>query len=47
MEGDYNPEQWLRKYWDRDMEMLNILKADTLTINVFSWLKIQPAEDKW
>ncbi|MBN2658504.1 MAG: beta-galactosidase [Spirochaetales bacterium] len=45
--GDYNPEQWPEEYWSRDMEMLRELKADTLTINVFSWSKIQPAEDSW
>ncbi|MBB6480401.1 beta-galactosidase [Spirochaeta isovalerica] len=45
--GDYNPEQWPEEYWFRDMEMLKELKADTLTINVFSWSKIQPAENSW
>jgi beta-galactosidase len=45
--GDYNPEQWDEITWIDDMEKMGELKANTLTINVFSWSKLQPAEDRY
>jgi len=42
--GDYNPEQWPADIWDRDMELFDEARVDTLTVNVFSWGTLQPAE---
>ena len=42
--GDYNPEQWPHEIWDRDLELFGQAHIDTLTVNVFSWAMLQPAE---
>ena len=43
--GDYNPEQWDEATWEEDMRLLKLAGVDTLTVNVFSWAKLQPKED--
>lgn len=43
--GDYNPNQWPRNIWDEDMKIFRDAHINSATINVFSWAKIQPAED--
>lgn len=43
--GDYNPEQWPREVWEKDMEMFDMAGINSATINVFSWAKIQPSEE--
>jgi beta-galactosidase len=43
--GDYNPNQWTRNIWDEDMKFFKDAHINSATINVFSWAKIQPAED--
>lgn len=43
--GDYNPEQWDEATWEEDMRLFHLAGIDTLTVNVFSWAKLQPAED--
>ncbi len=45
--GDYNPNQWPREIWDEDMRMFRDARINSATINVFSWAKIQPAEDQY
>ena len=45
--GDYNPEQWPEEVWERDMQLLREAHVNTLTLNVFSWAKIQPSEDTY
>lgn len=45
--GDYNPNQWPREIWDEDMRMFKDARINSATVNVFSWAKIQPAEDKY
>lgn len=45
--GDYNPEQWDEAIWEEDMRLLKLAGIDTLTVNVFSWAKLQPAEDRY
>lgn len=45
--GDYNPNQWPREIWDEDMRMFRDACINSATINVFSWAKIQPAEDQY
>ncbi|WP_402462509.1 beta-galactosidase [Isoptericola aurantiacus] len=43
--GDYNPEQWPREVWEADYAAFDLASIDTLTLNVFSWATLQPAED--
>ncbi|MBE6974975.1 MAG: beta-galactosidase [Ruminococcaceae bacterium] len=43
--GDYNPEQWDEATWKEDMRLFKLAGIDTLTVNIFSWAKLQPAED--
>lgn len=39
--GDYNPEQWPEEIWEEDMRLFKLAHVDTVTINVFSWAKLQ------
>ena len=43
--GDYNPNQWSKDIWDDDMRIFKDARINSATINVFSWAKIQPAEE--
>ncbi len=43
--GDYNPNQWGREVWKEDMRMFADAHINSATINVFSWAKLQPAEE--
>ena len=45
--GDYNPNQWPREVWKTDMRYLKEAGIDCATINVFSWAKIQPEEERY
>ena len=45
--GDYNPEQWPEETWEEDMRLLKLAHIDTLTLNVFSWASLQPAEEEY
>lgn len=43
--GDYNPNQWPKEIWQEDMTLFRKAGINSATINVFSWAKIQPAEE--
>ena len=43
--GDYNPNQWGREVWTEDMRMFADAHINSATVNVFSWAKLQPAEE--
>lgn len=45
--GDYNPNQWPEEVWTEDMRIFRKAYINSATINVFSWAKIQPAENKY
>lgn len=45
--GDYNPNQWPREVWAEDMRLFKDASINSATINVFSWAKIQPSENKY
>jgi beta-galactosidase len=45
--GDYNPEQWPREIWDRDIELMKKAGVNCVSLGIFSWALIQPAEDRW
>ena len=40
--GDYNPEQWPEAVWDRDHELFDAARIDTVTLGVFDWALLQP-----
>lgn len=43
--GDYTPEQWPEKVWADDHRLFDAAGIDTLTLGVFTWALVQPAED--
>ena len=43
--GDYNPNQWPKEIWTEDMHLFRMANINSVTINVFSWAKIQPEEN--
>ncbi len=43
--GDYNPNQWPEEIWEEDMRMFKDAHINSATINVFSWARLQPAEN--
>jgi len=45
--GDYNPKQWSREIWEADMNLFAKAKVDIVTLNVFSWSKLQPSENEY
>ena len=45
--GDYNPNQWPRDIWAEDMRLFREAGINSATINVFSWAKLQPAEEQY
>ncbi|MBP2324919.1 beta-galactosidase [Kibdelosporangium banguiense] len=45
--GDYNPEQWPREVWDQDYAAFELANINTLTVGVFAWAHLQPAEDRY
>lgn len=45
--GDYNPEQWDRDIWERDMKLLKEAGIDIVTLNVFNWAMLQPDEETY
>lgn len=45
--GDYNPNQWPREVWKEDMRIFKDAHINSATVNVFSWAKIQPSEERY
>ncbi|MCR5031453.1 MAG: beta-galactosidase, partial [Lachnospiraceae bacterium] len=45
--GDYNPEQWPQEVRDEDMRLLSGAGVNVVTLNVFSWAKLQPSEERY
>lgn len=45
--GDYNPEQWPEEIWEEDMRLFKLAGIDCVTLNVFSWAKLQPSDDEY
>ena len=43
--GDYNPEQWPRDVWEEDVRLFDKASINSVTLNVFSWARLQPAEE--
>jgi beta-galactosidase len=45
--GDYNPEQWPRAIWQDDFRLMKQAGITAATVGVFSWVSLQPAEDRF
>lgn len=45
--GDYNPEQWPLQTWDEDVSLMQQCHFNVATVGVFSWVSLQPAEDRF
>lgn len=45
--GDYNPDQWPEEIWNEDMRLFKKAGVNMVTLPVFSWAKLQPAEDRY
>ena len=42
--GDYNPEQWPPSVWREDVRLMGEAGVDLVTVGVFSWAQLEPAE---
>ena len=42
--GDYNPEQWSPEVWKEDVRLMGEAGVDLVTVGVFSWAELEPAE---
>lgn len=42
--GDYNPDQWPEEVWKEDMRLFRMAGVNLVTLPVFSWSRLQPAE---
>ncbi len=42
--GDYSPEQWSPDVWDKDIELMQLLGVNAVTLNVHSWIFDEPSE---
>ncbi|TGA98492.1 beta-galactosidase [Sporolactobacillus shoreae] len=45
--GDYNPEQWDESVWAEDMRLMKVAGVNYVSINIFSWARLQPNEDTY
>jgi beta-galactosidase len=45
--GDYSPDQWPEEEWIKDVELFKQANVNIVTLPVFSWAKLQPAEDRY
>ena len=45
--ADYNPEQWPRAVWDDDVRLMRAAGVTVVSLAIFSWARLQPAEDEW
>ncbi|KAA0929072.1 beta-galactosidase [Streptomyces apricus] len=45
--ADYNPEQWPREVWEEDVRLMREAGVNLVSVGIFSWARIQPAQDKW
>jgi len=45
--GDYNPEQSPREVWEDDIRLMQEARVNLVTVGVFSWSRIQPAEGRF
>lgn len=45
--GDYAPEQWSSEVWDDDVRLMQQAGVTVVTVGVFAWALLEPADDEW
>lgn len=47
--GDYNPDQWVRtpEIWDEDMRLMKLSGCNAMSIGIFAWSALEPAEGRF
>ncbi len=47
--GDYNPDQWIGtpEIWDKDMRLMRLAGCNAMSIGIFSWSALEPAEGRF
>jgi beta-galactosidase len=45
--GDYNPEQWPEETWTEDIALMREAGVTMVSLGIFSWSRIQPAEGEF
>jgi beta-galactosidase len=48
--GDYNPDQWFKmkdKIWKEDMRIAKLAGINSLSVGIFSWAALEPAEGEF
>jgi beta-galactosidase len=45
--GDYNPEQWPESVWREDVRLMREAGVNIVSLAIFSWAKLQPAETRF
>ncbi|MEW2044526.1 beta-galactosidase [Streptomyces sp. NPDC005476] len=45
--GDYNPEQWPQEVWAEDMRLMAEAGVNMVSVNIFSWALLEPAEGEY
>jgi beta-galactosidase len=45
--GDYNPEQWPESIWLEDARLMREAGVNLVSLGIFSWAKLQPAEKRF
>jgi beta-galactosidase len=45
--GDYNPEQWPVSVWAEDVRLMREAGVSMVTVGVFSWALLEPAEGEY
>ncbi|MET0671902.1 MAG: beta-galactosidase [Microbacterium pygmaeum] len=45
--ADYNPDQWPEEVWDEDVRLMREAGVTIVSLGIFAWSRIQPAEGVW
>ncbi|MDY0908445.1 beta-galactosidase [Microbacterium sp. CFBP9034] len=45
--ADYNPDQWPEEVWDDDVRLMREAGVNVVSLGIFAWSRIQPAEGVW
>jgi len=45
--GDYNPDQWPEAVWEEDMRLMKLAHCNTMSVGIFSWTRLEPAEGQY
>jgi beta-galactosidase len=45
--GDYNPDQWPADVWAEDMRLMRLAHCNAMSVGIFAWAKLEPAEGEY